>query len=141
MKFRTAVIPVILGAALGLGAAALPASADAALPGSFAYNDGVFGPVTCNETHHDTNNLPGAIKVPNAVTKGGYDEVQCTITNAPQRAGQDLTETWFSDFRFEVNGHADVSLPPGTDVNLGLAQVEVNGAGNGYHIFAWYPNN
>jgi hypothetical protein len=135
-------LPLLLAAGIGITglAAAGAASAAASLPGSFAYNDGVFGPVTCQETHHDTNNLPGSVKAPNAVTKGGWDEVQCTITNGTTLP-DNPAESWFSDFRYEVNGHAGVALPPGTDVNLGLIQVNVNGDGSGYHGIAWYPNN
>jgi hypothetical protein len=100
-----------------------------ATPGHFSYNDGVYGPVTCNETHHPSNNLPGSFPA-GATTKGGWDEVQCTfdttVTNFP--FGQDYTWYWISDFGTQF------------DQNLGLYEAHVNGDGTGYHAVAWYPN-
>jgi hypothetical protein len=135
--FRRLIILTALLASAGLATAGT-AFAAAATPGHFAYNDAVVGPVTCNETHHPTNDLPGQF-LAGAVTTGGWDEVNCTLATArPDLAGQDVTEGWFSDFVFE---HSPSLLPPGTDTHLGSIQVHYNGDGTHEIGVAWYPNN
>jgi hypothetical protein len=50
--------------------------------GAASYTDGVFGPVTCNETQHPK-----------------FDTVSCEVANPnPALAGTTFTNTWFSDF-------------------------------------------
>ena len=47
-----------------------------------AYNDGLFGAVTCNETQHRK-----------------FDTVDCAIANPrPDLAGHTITNGWYSDF-------------------------------------------
>jgi hypothetical protein len=130
--FAIPALALTLGGGLAL---ASPAYADASIPGHFSYNDGLFGPVECNEVHHPTNDLPASAPA-GAVTTGGYDTITCQIAN-PSHAGQDFSDTWTSDF--VVVGPNP--LPPGTDTHLGLIQVNVNGTGSVYHGLAWYPNN
>lgn len=137
MRLRTALIPVIIGAAVGLSAGA--AMADASTPGTFTYAQ--YGTVnTCNETHHDTNDLPAVITKdnPGAVTKGGYDELTCKlVTPSAALAGKEFTEFWVSDYVYVGPN----TLPPGTDVNTGFATLQFSGSGGIVHGWAWYPNN
>ncbi len=52
------------------------------------YTDGLYGPVSCNETQHRK-----------------FDTVQCTFANArPDLAGQTLTNGWYSDFNNSIFG-------------------------------------
>lgn len=139
MRLRTALIPVVFGVALGIGVAALPASADASTPGTFTY--GQYGTVnTCNETHHDTNSLPAVVTkdVPSAVTTGGWDEFTCKLVTAqPSLAGQEFTEQWISDYVYVGPN----PLPPGTDTHTGAATLKFSGDGGVVHGYAWYPSN
>jgi hypothetical protein len=96
-------------------------------PGHFGYIDAVFGPVSCNEVHHPSNNLPGGVPA-GATSIGGYDTVQCRFPNPlSAAAGQEFVSGWFSDFGSQF------------DQNLGLIDVRVDGGGQGYHGVAWYP--
>jgi hypothetical protein len=111
--------------ALGMLGSA-PAWADASTPGHFSYVDPLFGPVTCNEVHHPSNNLPGNFPA-GATTEGGYDTITCHMDN-PDLAGQSLTVGWFSDFGTRF------------DQSPGFILVSVSGNGRTYHGIAWYPN-